>query len=61
MEKYGADVEALQRQELRQLYDQIRSYELEPELTKTAAAELESLRARVEDLEQAIAAREAGV
>lgn len=61
MEKYSADVDTLQRQELRQLYEQIRSYELDPELTKTAAAELEDLRARVEDLEQAIAAREAGV
>lgn len=61
MEKYGADASDLQRQELQQVRDQIISYETgEGELSKTASAELASLKARAAELEEALAGHEAG-
>lgn len=56
MEKYGADVAALQRAELAEVKKQISAYEADEDgLSKTAAAELSDLRQRAADLEDALA------
>lgn len=61
MEKYGADVGDLQKQELQQVRDQIASYEgTEGELSKAASTDLADLKARLAELEEALAGHEAG-